>query len=125
MYENFLKINGEHPWRDVSPEGYIDYPVRYRSGGKVIYVNFQLARETGLIPKHHPNRITPELEEAVLKTFSLQILNEYDWQNRRSFPKDGYEECLYMATRYLQLQHKSRTGKTSGEIGRASCRERV
>ena len=115
MYEKFEKIDGTHPWRDVSPEGYIDYPVRYRKGGRVIYFNFPLAREIGLIPKDHTRRITKRLEQAILKAFSLQILNEYDWANRRSFPKDGYEQRLYMATRYLQTQHENKRGATSGD----------
>ena len=62
MYEKFDQIDGTHPWRDVSPEGYIDYPVRYRPGGRVIYFNFPLARELGLIPKDHTRRITKNLE---------------------------------------------------------------
>ena len=115
MYEKFAKIDGTHPWRDVSPEGYIDYPVRYRSGGKVLYFNFALARELGLIPKDHPRRITKKLEETILQTFSIQILNEYDWENRRSFPRDGFEDRLYMATRYLQTQHENKKGETSGD----------
>ncbi|MBP9854613.1 MAG: hypothetical protein KBD53_07090 [Candidatus Omnitrophica bacterium] len=115
MYENFEKINGSHPWREVSPEGYIDYPVRYRKGGRVLYFNFHLAKEIGLIPKNHPRRITKKLEQAILKTFSLQILNEYDWEKQRSFPKDGYEDRLYMATRYLQTQHENKKGATSGD----------
>lgn len=115
MYEKFAQIDGAHPWRDVSPEGFIDYPVRYRKGGRVIYFNFPLARELGLVPKSHTRRMTKKLEEVILKTFSLQILNEYDWANRRSFPKDGYEDRLYMATRYLQTQHDNKRGATSGD----------
>lgn len=115
MYEKFDQIDGTHPWRDVSPEGYIDYPVRYRPGGRVIYFNFPLARELGLIPKDHTRRITKNLEQVILKTFSYQILNEYDWANRRRFPKDGYEDRLYMATRYLQIQHDNKRGETSGD----------
>jgi len=115
MYERFDKINGTHPWRDVSPEGYIDYPVCYRKGGKVLFFNFPLAHEIGLIPKDHPNRLNPKLEAAILKTFSLQILNEYDWLNKKRLPKDGLEDRLYMATRYLQGQHENKQGKTSGD----------
>lgn len=115
MYENFDKIDGTHPWRDISPHGFIDYPVQFRKKGRVVYFNFNLAREMGLIPRHHPKRITKKLEQAVLRTFSLQILNEYDWANRRSFPVDGYEDRLYMATRYLQTQHASKQGETSGD----------
>ena len=115
MYEKFNLINGSHPWRDVSDQGFIDYPVRYRKGGKVIYFNFPLAQEMGLIPQKHPAVLNPRLEEKILKTFSLQILNEYDWANSPSFEKDGYEDRLYMATRYLQAQHKNKRGDTSGD----------
>jgi len=115
MYKKFLKIDGIHPWRKVSPNGYEDYPVRYRKGGRVIFFNYPLAREMGLIPQNHPPKITPKLEEMILKTFSLQILNEHDWMNRKRFPKDGLEERLYMATRYLQIQHENKQGKTSGD----------
>lgn len=115
MYEKFNKINGTHPWRDVSPEGYLDYPACYRRGGRVLFFNFELAKEMGLIPKRHRPRLNKRLEEVILKTLSIQILNEHDWVNRKSLPKDGYEDHLYMATRYLQLQHKNKQGETSGD----------
>ena len=118
MYKKFDKIDGSHPWRDVSAEGYVDYPVHYRKGGRVLYFNFALAIELGLIRKNHPWKMTPKLEEKILRTFSIQILNEHDWANRDKFPKDGYENRLYMATRYLQLQHECKLGSTSGD-GRA------
>jgi hypothetical protein len=115
MYDKFDTIDGTHPWRDVSPEGFVDYPARYRQGGRVLFFNFSLARDMGLIPQRHPARMNPALEEAVLKTFSIQILNEHDWINRKRFPRDGYEDRLYMATRYLQMQHENKRGKTSGD----------
>jgi hypothetical protein len=43
MYEAFAKLDGSHPWREVSPDGYVDYPARYRPGGSVIYFNYDLA----------------------------------------------------------------------------------
>ena len=115
MYNKFHKIDGTHPWREVSPNGYEDYPVRLRKGGRVIFFNYPLAREMGLIPTNHPSKMNPELEETILKTFSLQIFNEHDWINRKRFPKDGLENRLYMATRYLQTQHDNKQGKTSGD----------
>jgi uncharacterized protein YdiU (UPF0061 family) len=115
MYKKFEKIDGTHPWRKVSPNGYEDYPVRFRKGGRVIFFNFPLAREMGLIPKNQPAQMNPRLEETLLKTFSLQILNEHDWMNKKRFPKDGYEDRLYMATRYLQIQHDDKQGRTSGD----------
>jgi len=115
MYENFLKLNGEHPWRDVSPEGYVDYPVRHRKGGRVLYFNFSLAREMGLIPRDHPSEMTPELEEIILQTFSLRIINEYDMLHKRRLPNNIVKGRSHMATRYLQSQHKNKKGKTSGD----------
>jgi len=115
MFEKFLKIDGTHPWRETGLDGYVDYPVRYRGGGHLIYFNFPLACELGLIPEGHPPKISKELEEAVLKTFSLQILNEHDWINKKRLPRDYLTERLYMATRYLQLQHESKRGETSGD----------
>ncbi len=115
MYQKFESIDGTHPWREACPDGYVDYPAKHKRGGKVIYFNFDLARELGLIPKEHPDKITKKLEETVLNTFSLQIINEYDWVNKKFFPQDHLTDRLYMATRYLQLQHSSRQGETSGD----------
>ena len=53
MYENFEQIDGTHPWREVSEEGYEDYPVQYRAGGRVVYFNYDLAKEMELISKSH------------------------------------------------------------------------
>ena len=110
MYSKFQKIDGTHPWRDVSPNGYEDYPVRYRKRRGVIFFNYSLAREMGLIPQRHPSKINAKLEEAILNTFSIQILNEHDWINKKRFPKDGFENRLYMATRYLQTKHENKQG---------------
>lgn len=115
MYNKFHKIDGTHPWRKVSPNGYEDYPVRFRKGGRVIFFNYPLAREMGLIPQNHPTKMNQKLEKTILNTFSLQILNEHDWINKKRFPKDGFENRLYMATRYLQTQHDNKQGKTSGD----------
>ena len=76
MYEAFEKLDGTHPWRDACPDGYVDYGARVRSGGKVAYFNFDLAREMGLIPANHADRVTPALEKAILETFSIRIINE-------------------------------------------------
>ncbi|MDA8791867.1 hypothetical protein N9N67_01405 [Bacteriovoracaceae bacterium] len=114
-YSTFDKINGKHPLKKAIPSGHIDYDVRCRPGGKVRYFNFDLAREIGLIPKNHPNKLYKELSDKILHTFGLIIINEYDKNNGKVFPVDQIKPNKYMATRYLQLQHKSRTGKTSGD----------
>ena len=115
MYEKFQEVDGRHPWRDVSPDGYVDYQARYRPHGRVLFFNFPLAKEMGLIPSDHPSSINKELEQVILDTFSLQIINEYDLQRGKKFPPETIKPHPYMATRYLQTQHRNRQGKTSGD----------
>lgn len=115
MYEKFQEVDGSHPWRCVSPDGYVDYQARYRPHGRVLYFNFPLAKEMGLVPEDHPSSINKELEQVILDTFSLQIINEYDLQQGKRFPPETIKPNAYMATRYLQTQHRNRQGKTSGD----------
>ncbi|HJP94137.1 MAG TPA: protein adenylyltransferase SelO family protein [Pyrinomonadaceae bacterium] len=115
MYAKFKEIDGTHPWRNVSPDGYVDYQARYRPNGRVLYFNFPLAKEMGLISPDHSSSITKELEQVILDTFSLQIINEYDIQRGRKFPPETIKPHPYMATRYLQTQHRNKQGKTSGD----------
>lgn len=115
MYEKFEEIDGRHPWRNVSPDGYVDYQARYRPHGRVLYFNFALAKEMGLIPPDHRASITKDLEQVILDTFSLQIINEYDLELGKKYPPETLKPQPYMATRYLQIQHRSRQGKTSGD----------
>ncbi len=115
MYEKFKEVDGTHPWRDVSPDGYVDYQARYRPHGRVLYVNFPLARELGLIPSDHPPNIDKELEQVILETFSLRIINEYDLKQGKKYPPETVKPYPFMATRYLQTQHRNKRGKTSGD----------
>jgi uncharacterized protein YdiU (UPF0061 family) len=115
MYEKFKELDGTHPWRDVSPDGFIDYRARSRSRGRVLYFNFPLAREMELIPSDHPPTINKDLEQVILETFSLQIINEYDLKLGKKFPPETVKPGSYMATRYLQTQHRNKQGKTSGD----------
>src|SRR5215216_767347 len=69
----------------------------------------------GLIPLDHPASITKDLEQVTLDTFSLQIINEYDLERGKKYPPETIKPHPYMATRYLQIQHRSRQGKTSGD----------
>jgi hypothetical protein len=114
-YESLSRIDGRHPLQDCSPEMCLLYNVRTRPGAEVAYFNFDLAREMGLIEASHPNRLNAELSRALISAFSLVIINEYDIENKISFPKDSIRPHKYMATRYLQLQHPNKTGKTSGD----------
>jgi uncharacterized protein YdiU (UPF0061 family) len=115
MYEKFREIDGAHPWRDVSPDGYIDYQARYRPQGRVLYFNFPLAREMGLIPADHLPTINKDLEQAILETFSLRIINEYDLKQGKKYPRESIKPNPFMATRYLQTQHNNKQGRTSGD----------
>ena len=114
-YGAFHQLDGRHPWQESVPEGLILYPVRKLSGGKVSYFNFDLAKEMGLIPKDHPNRINKKLAQKILDTFCLRIVNEYDQQHRVKFAAQAMKPHTYMATRYLQLQHSDKAGRTSGD----------
>ena len=114
-YSSFGRINGQHPFKDQVPGGRVEYKARYKKGGKVTFFNFDLAKEMGLIPKSHETKLNPELEKEILETFSLVIINEYDEMNKIKFPQDEIHPHTYMATRYLQLQHPDKTGRTSGD----------
>ena len=114
-YHKFTKIDGSHPLKKIIPNGYVDYKVRFRHGGIVKYFNFDLAREMGLIGSSHLNQMTSELEEKILDTFSIQIINEFDIINNKVFPESEIKPGKYMATRYLQLQHDDKKGKKSGD----------
>lgn len=114
-YSEFDQINGEHPWMEAVKEGFVSYRVRELGTGKVAYFNFILAKEMGLIPSDHPHEMNEELEQKLIQTFSLQIINEYDELNARRIDPSTIKSHRYMATRYLQLQHSNRQGKTSGD----------
>jgi uncharacterized protein YdiU (UPF0061 family) len=114
-YQALDQLDGSHPWQEQVPEGLITYPVRKLNQGRVAYFNFQLAKEMGIIPLDHPNQMNKKLEEKLLETFSLRIINEYDQQNKIQYPKRTLKKNRYMATRYLQLQHSDKSGRTSGD----------
>lgn len=114
-YPAFAALNGTHPWQQAVPEGYLLYPVRELKRGEVIYFNFSLAKEMGLIPEDHPHVMTAALAQTVRDTFSLQIVNEFDQLHRRHLLQRDVKTNKYMATRYLQLQHANKQGKTSGD----------
>jgi len=114
-YPRFRRIDGTHPWKRKVAGGFVDYTARRRRDGQVCFFNFALAKEMGLIPAGHPERLNPELSRAILRTFGLQILNEWDYLHRTRVPARDRLPHTYMATRYLQLQHPSRRGTTSGD----------
>ena len=115
IYPNFDKVDGVHPFRDIADDCFVDYLVRRRKGGEVIFFNYDLGREVGLISKDHPDEMNSELETKILDAFGLIIINEYDQINEVKYPESEIKDNLYMATRYLQLQHPNKQGKTSGD----------
>jgi hypothetical protein len=114
-YRAFARIDGRHPYREAVPGGSVDYRARRRRNGKVAYFNFALAREMGLIPAGHPDRVTPGLARAVTGAFALIIVNEYDLAHGLRVSPGDLLPHPFMATRYLQLQHRDRRGTTSGD----------
>ncbi len=114
-YRGFHQINGKHPLQSSVPMSHILYRAQSRPNGKVLWFNFDLAKEMGLIPSHHQREMNPELEKTLLDTFSIQIINEYDIFNNVKIQKEKLKPNFYMATRYLQLQHPGKTGMTSGD----------
>jgi len=114
-YSGFDQINGEHPWRQAAPVGFVDYQARIIRNCKVVYFNFALAAEMGLLAANHPEALNAKLEKKLVETFGLQIVNEYDIENGARFDPEDVKPNHYMATRYLQTQHSSRAGTTSGD----------
>jgi len=114
-YKKFQNLDGSHPFKSQVPQGRIEYRVRKKKGGKITFFNFDLAREMGLIPENHPDVLSDELSNTITDTFSLVIINEYDEENNLKVNPEELLPETYMATRYLQLQHPDKTGKTSGD----------
>jgi len=114
-YPRFGRIDGTHPWKRRVAGGFVDYTARRRRDGQVAFFNFALAKDMGLVSQSHPDRLNPELSRAILATFGLQILNEWDYLNRTRVRERDRLPHTYMATRYLQLQHPGRRGTTSGD----------
>jgi hypothetical protein len=123
-YAKFDLLDGQHSLKaalsagntaDANRQGYVDYPARTRSGGTVFYFNFELAREMGLIGSDHPAVLTDTLRKKILDTFSIVIINEYDQIHKTPIDPKTIKPNSFMATRYLQLQHPNKQGKTSGD----------
>lgn len=114
-YGHFDQLDGQHPWLNAVPDGAVTYRVRELQQGQVVYFNYVLAKEMGLIHEGHSHQMNSNLEKKIIETFSLQIINEYDELSKRRFPEDTIKPYRYMATRYLQLQHANKQGKTSGD----------
>jgi uncharacterized protein YdiU (UPF0061 family) len=114
-YTTFDQLDGSHPLQEAVPESCVLYPVRVIPNAKVLYFNWDLAREMGLLTANHPNHLSRALEEKILETFSIRIINEWDQKHKVQIPKGLIKKNRYMATRYLQLQHSDKSGRTSGD----------
>jgi hypothetical protein len=114
-YARFREIDGSHALKRAVPDGFVEYRARRLRNGDVVYFNFALAREMGLVSRRHPDRMNEQLRRAILDTFALVIVNEYDIRRGTRFSKRDLLPNRYMATRYLQLQHADRLGRTSGD----------
>lgn len=79
------------------------------------YFNFSLAKEMGLVPDNHDHVLNADLEQKLIETFNLRIINEFDQERPRLPESWKLKPKPYMATRYLQLQHSSKKGHTSGD----------
>jgi len=97
------------------PGACVLYSARRLAGSRVVYLNFDLAREMGILHATAPSRMTAGLHAALVDTFSLAIVNEHDLARGRRIPKHARLPGAYMATRYLQMQHPDRRGLTSGD----------
>lgn len=115
LYTKFNNLDGQHPWAKAVSDGAVTYRVRELQQGHVVYFNYVLAKEMGLIPEGHPHQMNAQLEKKIIETFSIQIINEYDELSKKRFPENTIKPHRYMATRYLQLQHHNKQGKTSGD----------
>ncbi len=111
----FEQLDGWHSWQESVPGAYVMYPVRKLQNCQVLYFNFNLAKEMGLISPRHPNVMTKELQKELLDTFAIRIINEYDQKQNVRFHPAILKPQNFMATRYLQLQHSDKTGRTSGD----------
>jgi uncharacterized protein YdiU (UPF0061 family) len=113
-YSRFDRLDGSHGFKKAVPGGFVDYTARRLPGGEVVWFNFDLAREMGLLRNDHGNTLNNALRRKILDTFCLTIINEYDLDRGRHYENDRVPGT-YMATRYLQLQHPGRTGLGSGD----------
>lgn len=114
-YAKLEAIDGRHPLAATAPSAIVSYPARRRRDSEIAFFNFDLAREVGLIPARHPDRLSARLRKTLLDTFSLVIVNEWDEAHGKLPSARDRLPHPYMATRYLQLQHPDKCGANSGD----------
>lgn len=114
-YSRLRAIDGRHPLKNAVPAAVVPYAAKRRRDSEIAFFNFDLAREIGLLPARHPDELDPPLRRALLDTFSLVIVNEWDEAHGRLPTARDRFSHTFMATRYLQLQHPDKRGLNSGD----------
>lgn len=114
-YGKFTTLDGRHPFKSQTIFSHVDYSARKRPAGSVAFFNYGLARQMGLIPTNHPDKMNRSLEKILLDTFAITIINEHDLLNDSKIDKKNVLNRRYMATRYLQLQNPNKRGVFSGD----------
>jgi uncharacterized protein YdiU (UPF0061 family) len=114
-YEKIRNINGQHPLKVPLNRMYVAYQARTLDNCEVVYFNYNLAKEMGIIPENHPHELNTELKKALVESFGIRIINEYDIFHDIPYDAKTVKKHTYMSTRYLQLQHHNRQGRTSGD----------
>ena len=113
-YSRFDKLDGSHDFKKAVPGGFVDYAARRLPGGEVVWFNFDLGREMGLIPSDHGNTLNSALRRQILDTFCLTIINEHDLDRGR---RRGVANCC------VQADQEPSSGSSSGVLApvQASC----
>jgi uncharacterized protein YdiU (UPF0061 family) len=114
-YSRLRSIDGRHPLQMAVPSAVVPYPAKRRRDSDIAFFNFDLARTIGLLPASHPDELDASLRRALLDTFSLVIVNEWDEAHDNQPRARDRRAHTYMATRYLQLQHPDKRGLNSGD----------
>ncbi len=104
-HSRLRSIDGRHPLQKAVPSAVVPYPAKRRRDSEIAFFNFDLARTIGLLPRSHPDKLDASLRQALLDTFSLVIVNEWDEAHGNQPRARDRQTHAYMATRYLQLQH--------------------
>ncbi|HIG70050.1 MAG: hypothetical protein ABGX04_08165 [Myxococcales bacterium] len=114
-HSRLRSIDGRHPLQTEVPSAVVAYPAKRRRDSEIAFFNFDLARKIGLLSSGHPDQLNPALRRALLDTFSLVIVNEWDEAHGNQPRARDRQAHSYMATRYLQLQHPDKLGLNSGD----------
>lgn len=114
-HRRLRSIDGRHPLQTAVPSAVVPYPAKRRRDSDIAFFNFDLARTIGLLPANHPDELDATLRRALLDTFSLVIVNEWDEAHGNQPRARDQRAHPYMATRYLQLQHPDKRGLNSGD----------